>query len=174
MSMRAELLISLTAAKALSIDHIAGGGRPEWTVREAAIACKGLEERFYHAILFTFAGDESVRSSLKWKLWEWALERREKEDWPVRVVTAAGPQKYMEKLVELWLCEVRQPWRFTQKPNKPNLRRVVMDVSEPTWRRNLSPVYEAIGTEFLNWRDIAVSHINRRVREPEGVVEVAA
>lgn len=167
--MRAELLISLTAAKALSVDHIAGGGRPEWTVREAAMACKGLEKRFYHAVLFTYAGDESVRSPLKWALWEWAIEQREREEWPTHVVTASGSVKYMEKLVTLWLCEVRQPWRFTQKPNEPNMRRVVMEVSEPVWRRKLSPVYEAVGTEFLSWLDIARGHINRRLREPEHV-----
>lgn len=200
--MRAELLISLTAAKALAIDHIAGGGRPEWTVREAAMACKGLDEKCYHAILFVFAGDESVRANLKRALWEWALEQRDYQErarklreqgmclidianeigietqsvkqmlnsqaWPRRIKEGTKEKRaFLEDLVDLLLCEVRAPWRFVRKPNEPNLRRVVLDVSEPIWRRQLSHVYEAIGDEFIDWLSEAVHHMNRRLRAEE-------
>lgn len=141
---------------------------PEWTVAECALACQGLDRKFFFAMRYTYALDDSVFYSLATYLWHWALERREQERWPHRVTTLAGLEtQYMQTLVDLWLMEVRKPWRFIRRPNDPDLRRVVMNVSEPVWRRRLSPIYEAIGEEFVCWLAIGASHMRYRLRESE-------
>lgn len=132
----------------------------EWTHAEAAMACKGLDDRYFSAHRYTYALDDSCFFRLSVSLWEWALERRERERWPSTVVTMGGAnERYMRELVEMWLVEVRQPWRFVRQPNRPDLRRLIMNVSEPVWRRRLSPIYEAIAEEFVCWLAIARAHM---------------
>lgn len=140
----------------------------EWSLSEAAQACGGLHNRYFFAHRYTYALDDSVFHSLARFLLEWALERREtpRDRWPTHVVTLSGENKrFLRDLVDLWMLEVRQPWRFVRKPNGPDLRRIIMDVSEPTWRRRLSPIYETIAEEFVCWLSIARGHMQARLRD---------
>lgn len=138
----------------------------EYTHAECAMACKGLDQRYFDAHRYTYALDDSCFFRLSITLWEWALERRERERWPVTIVTQSGTkEKFLRDLVEMWLIEVRQPWRFVRRANQPDLRRVIMDVSEPVWRRRLSPIYEAIAEEFICWLSIARAHMAPWLRD---------
>lgn len=154
----------------------------EWTHAECAQACQGLEERYFQALRYTYALDDSVFHSLSTRLWEWALERREvlnerdeqgryvvkseRDRWPATVPTLSGKQeRYVRDLVDMWMMEVRQPWRFVRRPNDPDLRQVIMNVSEAVWRRRLSPIYEAIADEFVCWLAIGAGHMRFRLRD---------
>jgi hypothetical protein len=129
-----------------------------WTSAECAMACAGMDERYFNTLRYSFALDDSVRSRLWSALFQWAIERREWERWPSTVKTNGGKdRKYMDDLVRMALVEERVPWRFIRRPNDPDMRRVLMDVAEHTWRRKLSPVYESIVSEYVSWRSIGLS-----------------
>lgn len=139
-----------------------------WSHAECAQACQGLDERYFQALRYTYALDDSVFHTLSLSLWEWGLKRREIERWPQRVVTLGGVEaRYLRDLVDMWMLEVRAPWRFKRETNDPkaDLRRTIMNVSEQVWRRRLSPIYEAIRQEFDVWLAIGIGHMARRLRE---------
>lgn len=163
--MEPEILMAVSTAKSVTLDRISSGGRPQWTLSEVGLACGGLPQHVFDAALFTYAGDDSVRQRLSVWLLEWALKEREERKWPRRVVTSCGPRQFMSDLCDLWLCEVRSPWRFERSANQPNIRRVVMDVSEPVWSARLAPIYAALGSEFIQWLDEAGECIERRTRK---------
>lgn len=91
------------------------------------------------------------------------LIARDGEPWPRRVVRSGVLNQYMRDLVDLYLCEVRAPYRFVRKPNSPDMRRVILDVSEPVWRRRVAPVYVGIRDRFIDWRDSGARAIARRI-----------
>lgn len=162
--MEPEMLVAISSVKTVALDRISSGGRPQWTIREVGLACSGMPQHVFDAALYLYAGEDGVRHRLALWLLEWTLKEREQRKWPRTVVTLAGPRKYARDLCDLYLCEVRSPWRFKQSPNRPNVRRVVMDVSEGVWSSRLAPVYEAIHGEFSQWICEADVIIGRRTR----------
>jgi len=204
-------LLSITVAKGLPIDHIPGGGAPQWTHAEAAYCCGGLTELQYLALRYEYARDDSRRSTLMLALFEWAIERRDLQEqirkhrrngldaeqiaatmnkhrrpkheggsglmsadyvqqivrdgdvWARKVVRSGMLSQYMRDLVDLYLCEVRAPYRFVRKPNDPDMRRIILDVSEPVWRHRVAPVYVAIRDRFIDWRDSGARQVARRI-----------
>lgn len=162
--MEPEILMAVSTAKSISLDRISSGGRPQWTLREVGMACGGLPHHKFDAAMFTWAGDDSVRKRLSLWLLEWGLQERETRNWPKRVVTLAGARPFMSDLCDLWLCEVRAPWRFERAPNRPNMRRIVMDVSEQVWSTRLEPIYKEISNEFCRWLLDAYERIEERTR----------
>lgn len=141
---------------------------PQWSHAECAQAGQDLGEKYWQAMRYTYALDDSVFHSLSARLWEWALAKREREKWPMRIVTLTGVEaRYMRNLVDMWMIEVRAPWRFLRSPTdpRPGLHRVIMNVSEPVWSKRLQPIYAAIGHEFEIWLAIAHGHMARRLRE---------
>lgn len=163
--MTPEMLFAVGTARTVTLDRISSGGRPKWTVSEVGIACGGMAEHVFDAAMYTYAGDDSVRRRLSLWLLEWALKERERLKWPRRVVTEGGQHRqFVRDLCDLWLCEVRTPSQFVRKPNAPNIRRKVMDVSEPVWSSRLAPIYQAIGNEFGAWLIEADEVIERRTR----------
>lgn len=148
----------------------------EWTHAECAQACQGLGDRYFEAMRYTYALDDSVFHRLHVHLFEWTLARREREpSWPTTIVTQDGRSlRFVRDLVDMWLLEVRQPWRFLRGPNEPDLRRVLINVNKTTWQRRVSPVYEAIAEEFVCWLAIAASHMRPRLREDEAERDAVA
>ena len=132
------------------------------------MACGGLPAHAFDAAMFTYAGDESVRSRLSRWLLEWALAERPDRKWPRRVVTLDGPRVFMHELCELWLCEVRAPWRFETSAHRPNIRRIALNVSESVWSARLSPIYAAVSAEFCEWLQLADEMIEYRTRGRRG------
>lgn len=139
----------------------------EWTHAECAQACQGLEERYWQAMRYTYALDDSVFHSLSTRLWEWALWRREQEEtWPKTVMNLQGDTvRFMRDLVDIFMLEVRRPSVFLAADNEPDARMVLANVTERVWRKRLSPIYEAIGEEFLRWLSIAAGHMRFRLRD---------
>lgn len=163
--MSPEILMTVGTARSVALDRISSGSRPHWTISEVGIACGGLAPQVFDAALFTYAGDESVRRRLSQWLLEWALARRAVYRWPRRVATLGGEYRpFLSNLCDLWLCEVRAPCRFRRFPNRPNMRRIAMDVSESVWSNRLLPVYGAIASEFCGWLNEADEMIERRTR----------
>lgn len=164
--MTPEVLLSIASAKGLPSIPMPSGGKPYWTVAECAMACHGIDAKHYNALRYTYALDDSVRHSLKTRLWEWAAERREVESWPSHVVDLDGKKRrYLIELADILMTELRSPARFTGLPNNLNIRRVMLNVSEPTWRRKVSPVYEAMLCEYIVWLSIGVGQMRSWLRE---------
>jgi len=141
---------------------------PEWSHAECAQACQGLAEKYFHAMRYTYALDDSVFHPLSTWLWEWALWKREREpDWPKTVVNLDGQQvRYMRDLVDILMLELRVPSAFIRKREaQPDPRMQLMNVTDRVWSRRLSPVYEAIHAEYLVWLAIAHGHMKRRLAE---------
>lgn len=141
---------------------------PQWTHAECAQAAQGLGDKYWQAMRYVYALDDSVFHTLSLSLWEWALEKREREKWPHRIVTLAGVEtRYMRDLVDMWMIEVRVPWRFVRSVSdpRPGLHRIIMNVSEPVWSKRVKPIYDAIGHEFEIWLAIAHGHMQHRMSE---------
>jgi hypothetical protein len=135
---------------------------PEWTAAECAQACQGLDNRYFYALRWVNALDDSVFFNLGSALWWWALERREIESWPRRVTSADGESlEYLRPLVDMWLIEARVPWRFVRGPADPDTRPIIVNVTQLLWRRRLSPIYEAIADEYRRWERIGHNHMQR-------------
>lgn len=135
---------------------------PQWTMAEAAMACKGLDERYFFALRYQFAMDDSIYRPLNYHLGKYAAAQKRREDWPSKVATADGEQFFLPLLVEMHLMEVRQPWRFIRLDSKaPGMCRIIMNVPEHTWRRVLQPIYETIGDEYRRWISVGTGHMRR-------------
>lgn len=141
--------------------------KPAWTIAEAAIACRGLDERHHNALRFEFALDDSAFYPLQRALLIFAVRQRTLQRWPRKVITLGGTVEFLPELITMHLIEVRQPWRFkrTQATQTPPMWQVLMNVDDATWRKKLSPIYETIGDEYKNWRDIGLAKMWRTLRE---------
>lgn len=139
---------------------------PEWTHAEAAQAAGGVELRHWYALLYTYRLDDSAFWLLRGELIRWCQRVSEPRKWPETVKNEQGQDRtYFDELVMLMLMEVKSPSSFMRQPNKPELRRLIMNVHEHTWRRHLSPIYEDIHREFLIWIAVAKSVMNPKLEE---------
>jgi hypothetical protein len=151
--MTPEYLTALTAARGLPIMWIPPGKGPYWTHAEAALASRGLDDRYFAAIQYVYALNDHVRPRLRVLLYSFAVEERERMELKASIPTLEGMADFYERpLVELLLCEWRQPWRFVRRDKTvPDLRRVVMNVSVKVWRAKLARLYGSIDAEFQKW-----------------------
>jgi hypothetical protein len=135
----------------------------EWSMAEAAMACKGLEERYFFALRYQFALDDSVYTPLNYHLYKFAAMQMRRSKWPTRVMTLDGQRcYYMSLLVDMQLMEVRQPWRFICVDSKaPGMCRILMNVNKNTWARHLEPIYQVIGAEYQRWIAVGIGHMRR-------------
>lgn len=147
---------------------------PQWSHAECAQAAQGLAEKYWQAMRYVYALDDSVFHTLSLALWEWALEKREREKWPQKVVDLTGAEsRYMRDLVDMHMLEVRVPSRFVSLgPEAADIRQILMNVTERVWDRRLKPVYAAIGHEFEIWLSIGRGHMAFKMRD-EQTEEVA-
>lgn len=134
----------------------------EWTMAEAAMACKDLEQRYFFALRYQFALDDSTYHFLRAELHKFALAQMRKHKWHSTVATHDGERRYLLMLVEMQLVEIRQPWRFIRLDSKaPGMCRIIMNVPEHTWRRVLQPIYTVIGTEYQRWVSVGTGHMRK-------------
>jgi hypothetical protein len=140
---------------------------PQWTHAECAQAAQGLGDKYWQAMRYVYALDDSVFHTLSLALWEWALWKREREKWPQTIVNLAGGEsRYIRDLVDMHMLEVRVPSRFVQpRPDSVDIRQVLMNVTERVWDRRLKPVYAAIGHEFEIWLSVAHGHMQYRMSD---------
>lgn len=137
---------------------------PQWSHAECALAAQGMVEKYWQAMRYVYALDDSVFHSLSTRLWEWALEKREREKWPNTVLDNGHQQiRYMRDLVYMMLFEVRRPSAFLQ----PGTKATMMNVTERIWDKKLSPVYAAVWHEFEIWLAIAHGHMQRRLNDED-------
>lgn len=137
----------------------------DWTLAECGMACGQMPRKVYCALRYSYGLDDAVRSELWAALFQWAMDRREIEQWPETVKTIYGKdRRYMDDLVRMSLLEERAPWCFVRKPNEPDRRRLLMGVAEHTWRRRLSGIYEAIRGEYIGWLGIGERFMRERLR----------
>lgn len=185
-SISPESLMSLTAGRALSMDHISGGGVPEWTAEDAALACKDLEVSRWAAFAYRWAGDDSMRSRLYGCLFNSSCELAETEQWPARV---AG-ERYVERLVwiaiaedkhwligqlKIWPAFVRLPIKQLREVSAPgsNIARIAKQLTitagdEQVWNQ-VQRKYEGVRGIIDGWCHDAHRHMMRRIRDVEEV-----
>lgn len=140
---------------------------PKWSLAECAMACKGLDERAFHAVRFEYALDDSVFFSLHRHLLKYARRERKLQNWPATVVLGTAKSDYLPLLAAMWLLEVRQPWRFLreEKSPTPSMWRVLMGCNRHTWGKQLEPIYETVADEYRRWVAIGVGHMRKRLSE---------
>lgn len=188
--MNPELLMSLTAGKALSLDHIPGGARPEWTPEDAAHACQGLDMRRYVAFAYRWAHDESLYSSLYGCLMAEASLLAYNENWPHRL---RDSRKYLDSIVRIAIFEewntMSVVWSRLSKGERQALinevpegiRQLIEDgqpekfrpfvlaklaqVSVDVWRVELERRYEGIRQILDGWCHDAHAHVMRKIRD---------
>jgi len=137
----------------------------QWSHAECAQAGQGLDEKYWQAMRYTYALDDSVFHSLSTRLWEWALEKRERVHWPYTIIDNGGQHvRYMRDLVYVFMLEARRPSVFI-RPEGQSLRAALMNTTERIWDKRLSPIYAAIGHEFEIWLAIGHGHMQRRLTE---------
>lgn len=149
---------------------------PQWTMAECAQACVGMNQRHFYALRYSYAGDESVYSMLRLWLWEWSLEQREHENareekWPRIVPTVNGHQKLkMMPLVEAALSEEFHGGRIAlggANYVKPDVFLcATLGLTPMIWGKRVSPIYEAIRTEYVKWLSIGEGGMRRWIRGP--------
>lgn len=157
------------------------GGRAEWTVQEAGLACgpiahtsggevthvTRLPHEIYAALLYSYAGADELYRPLCFSLLEFAILTRRLDDWPPVVVREDGNRAdYLEELVGMSLIEESQPWRFGAVEGSPisPIYLAVMRVTPKTWHRRLAHPYSALRWRYITWLDIGKAHMRRWMR----------
>lgn len=159
--MRPDELMARSAVLGIDLDHVPGG-IPEWTAADAAHACGGLQERYYCAFAYRFAGDDSVYPCLFDNLKVSISLVAQREDWPVRV----GGHHYLARLARLALfedfCMSRAPrvWQLLRASEAwPDL----IQLPAANWPRFLRPRYEHCRALLDEWCGTAWSHVSKRI-----------
>jgi hypothetical protein len=161
-----ERLASLIATRGISIGDVPGGGKPEWTSQEAAIALAGMpratRDRSYAAFVYRWAGDEGQRSVLYGFLMTEALNIAQDEHWPSRI----REQRYVERLVRLAVLEERFWWIITKNQLWPEIMRQdgFEHMDERLWFTKLSKKYEAIRHVIETWCADAHYHMLKSIK----------
>lgn len=159
-----ESVWSLASPRGVQLDAISRGGIPELTQRDVALAAAGLDRIAFKVALFSLAGDDSVRGSLRTWLLESLLEERERQQWAKSVENVWGARvKFAETLCELYLLEERKPAPFQAVPN---LRAVALKVEPETWRAKISHQYAFLHSVYHDRLMRATEHVKRKLRRP--------
>lgn len=159
-----EHLWALASPRGAQLDAISRGGKPEWTQKDVALAAAGLDRIAFKVALFSLAGDDSVRGTLRTWLLEALLEERERQQWATWVNDIWGERiKFAEALCELYLLEERRPAPFQAVPN---LRSAAIKVEPETWRAKVSHQYAFLQSLYHERLLAAADHVRRRLRRP--------
>lgn len=175
-------LISLCAARGISANSIPGGGRPKYTLEDAAIAIGGLpvecREACYAAFAHRWAGDEHQRPVLYAKLFaevvtgyayfdahhKKVMQKQPmivRERWPSRI----REQRYIVRLIRMAILEERFPHLIKQHELWP----LIMiddgfrDMDAELWTRRMSRKYEAIRYVIESWCATMHYHMDARI-----------
>jgi hypothetical protein len=166
-----ERLASLIAARGIAIGHIGGGGRPEWTSQDAAIALAAIDppeirRACFAAFTYRWAGADDQRSTLYGCLMNEAAKIAENEGWPSRI----REQRYVERLVRMAILEERFWWIINKSQLWPHLMTQdgFKDMDQHLWERRLSRRYEAIRHVIETWCSIAHYHMLSRIKGDVG------
>ena len=160
--MNPEGLVCLASARGVNLDAISRGGEPEWTAQDLGIALAGLDQFKAWCALYSWAGDDSVRGSVKIRLMEALLREREERQWAGKVERIYGMRtNFSEELTELFLAEERRPQIVR---DVPLIRAIWMQVEPEVWRKTLSHQYAYLGAVFAGALADAEYHIRRKLR----------
>lgn len=150
--MRPEDLITATSAHGVDasrVFEVPGTGPVSWSVADAGMACAGMPRSVYFAMLYSYAGDESCYHELWRTLAARGRELAEQHRWPPVVVPPW--------IATVVLAEERAPAHFKVVANRPDPRRLALQLPLHTWKRHGSRAYEAVRDEYLVWLDVGTS-----------------
>jgi hypothetical protein len=168
-----EYLIATSSAHGInSVFSVPGTNKPEWTFAEAAQACRDLEDHVFAALLYSYAGATETYYRLRRALVIEAKRIITSEGLPIAVKRNGVRAAYIEDLCGMYLLEEYRPSRFRTGANQPNMRRILMGIEEHNWRRRISPVYEGIGAQYINWLSMGRAAMNRRIHPREDCAKV--
>ena len=157
-----EHLWSLATPSHADLEAVSRGGIPELTQQDVALAAAGLPRIEFLIALYSLAGDESVRSSVRTYLLEHLLAERERMQWARKVETLDGQRTpFAEALVELYLAEERRPSIFQAAPQ---LRAVALRVEPATWQRVVAHQWACVAGEYARRLLSAEDWVRRRIR----------
>jgi len=157
-----EHLWSLATPTHVDLEAVSRGGIPDLTAQDVALAAAGLPRIEFLIALYSLAGDDSVRPSVRTYLLEHLLAERERHQWAQRVEQLDGRRvAFAEPLVELYLAEERRPCVFQAAPG---LRAVALRVEAATWQRVVSHQWACVASEFARRLISAEDWVRRRLR----------
>jgi hypothetical protein len=140
-----------------------GGGVPELTQRDVGLAAAGLPQITFWVALYSLAGDDSNRGSLRHWLLEKLLEEREARQWATKVERRDGGRaKFAEQLCDLYLLEERRPAPFQAVPN---LRAAALEVEPAVWTRAISHQYAFLHALYHDHLIRAADHVRRKLKK---------
>ena len=154
--MTPERLLALVLAHSPGFAEPVGGGRPLWTILEAAWGCAGLSSDRVAAFWWRFARDDRSRTVLETALMDEAVRIAEREQWPKRI---AG-ELYVGALVELVIAE-----EIMSEIQRERLQQRLEQLWGPTWQGQIARKHRAIGAILDRWCTDGHEHIARRIRE---------
>lgn len=162
---------------------------PEWSPEDAALACAGLDAKFYAAFAFRFAGDDGVRSTLWAALMGWTLSQAAREGWKHEIEGV----KALRALVDLAVLEeyltTRQPHALADiraadlwhayfgtsvqmlarvgQPARPGARAPRIGITASAWERHAAGPFKAVQATIDRWCSVAYGYASQRIRDED-------
>jgi hypothetical protein len=148
---------------------------PRWTKSDLGFAMSGASTAATHAFYWCINEDERAGGYLRWRLFEFALELKERQRWPEKLKRArcAGclalrcSHRYVEDVVSLAMIEGAYPGAFGSLA----VRAEWFGLSETHFRRAIGPGYAGVYGKLDNWWRLALSNLKRRLRTDESVAQ---
>jgi hypothetical protein len=163
---------------------------PEWTPEDAALACAGLEDKFYAAFAFRYAGDDAVRPILWAALMLWTEATARREGWRLEVEGIKALRGMVDLAVLTEYLTVRQPgaladirdkdlWhayfgasvqmlaRIGDAPRKEGPPPPRIGITVAAWERDVAGPYKVVQTTIDRWCSIAYGYASRRIRDDD-------
>jgi hypothetical protein len=152
-----ERLFALVLAHSPGFAEPIGGGKPTWTILEAAWGASGIPNDLLSAFLWRYARDGTALAALQPLLVNEAQRLSKRERWPKTI----DGIPYLLDLVELVLAEEQ----LSELDRERLRQRLEYGWGEATWNRYLAPKHRAIGAILDRLCVDAHEHIARRIRD---------
>jgi hypothetical protein len=138
--------MAMASARGCNLEGVSRGGRPEWVAADVGRACRGVPKFEFSALLYSLAGDDSVRLYL-WRVLLGRLRAdRDANRWTKWINRIDGQRvKFAEQLVDLFLVEERSPSKFQIAPH---IRYAHLGIECDEWGRAVAHQYACIGYHY--------------------------
>lgn len=157
--MTPERLFALVLAHSPGFAEPVGGGKPSWTILEAAWGASGFDNKRLAAFLWRYTRDPASGSAVYRVLWNEALQLSQRERWP----TVIQGQPYLGELVKIVVAEEQ----MSELQRDRLLRWLKERWGDAVWDRQVAPKHRAVGAILDRYCVDAHEHIARRIRDDE-------
>lgn len=147
---------------------------PEWSARDLAIAAQGMPDVSWRALCWVVGQEEPSKVYLKNALFVIAVERKEREAWPVsmrrgdcRNCGCLRSTHYVEDLCTLAVTEMANT-EMTQVS-----RAQFFGLAEHNWRRNVERLYHPLYQHAQGWYQDGIRYLQTKLNARENSSEAA-